>query len=171
MIVRRTPLTEPASTIPDIESGLSREEVVSRLEQLSKRGKLPGFERGGGGSDGPDASFAAHGTPFEGRVGVRVGPDRVRFALQMPRKWAVIFGVVLALTVWPGLPITDGFMHGFVWYERLTSGWFDTWVWYLPLTIIPAPFAVRTAVRRSRATAMEHATETVERLRPVLSDP
>lgn len=166
MHVRRTPLSEPSDAIPPVPTDLPAAEAVARLEQLSKKGKLPGFERGGG--RGADASFAAHGSPFEGRVLVRVRDGRADFDLHMPRKWAAIFAVVLVLTVWPGLPITDGFLQSFVWYERLTAGWFDTWVWYLPLTIIPAPFALRSAMRKSRASSLEHARETVERLRPVL---
>lgn len=167
---RRTPLSDSDPPIPSIETALPAGEVVARLEKMSKRGKLPGFERGGGNAGPADASFAAHGSPFEGRVLVHAGGGAVSFALHMPRKWALIFGAILVLSVWPGLPITDSFLHGFVWYERLTSGWFDTWVWYLPLTIIPAPFALRTALLRSRATALEHAVETVERVRAVLAD-
>lgn len=146
---------------------LGNEEVVARLEAMSKRGKLAGFTRGG--AEGASASFAAHGTPFEGRVLVRPGAGSVGFDLWMPKKPALVFGVVLALTVWPGLPLSDSFLQGMVWYERLTSGWFHTWMWYLPLTILPAPFTLRTAMRKSRATAMEHAKETVARVAGVLS--
>lgn len=156
--------------IADIQIGLNRDEILSRLEALSKKGKLAGFEREAG-PGGSDARFAAHGNPFDGLVLVKPGEGGVAFDLHMPRRMPVIFGVVLVLTVWPGLPITDAFMHTFLWYERLmgTAEWLDTWVWYLPLTVLPAPFALRSAVRKSRRTAREHAVETVERLRPVLT--
>lgn len=157
--------------IATIETGLSGEEILARLEGMSKRGKLAGYERPATSEDGSDASFAAHGSPFDGVVLVRAGQGRVEFELSMPRKMPVIFAVILVLTVWPGLPITEAFMHSFVWYENLigSAEWLSTWVWYLPLTIIPAPFAWLGAVRKSRATSMEHARETVERVRVVLA--
>lgn len=152
-----------------VEAGLTGEQFLARMEAMSKKGKLAGFERGG--PEGADAQFAAHGNPFDGLVLVRASEGRADFELFMPRKMPVIFAVILALTVWPGLPITDSFLYGFVWYERLMgmAGWLDTWVWYLPMTVIPAPFMLRSVVRKSRATALEHARETVERLRTSLA--
>jgi len=141
-------------------------EVLARLGKLSKGGKLAGYEPGG---DGRLASFAAFGTPFDGRVDITRAGDGLRFELRMPRKLPVVFAVALALSVWPGLPLTDAFLQGFGWYERLTSGVFVTWMWYVPLAAIPAPFALLAAMKKSHASALEHAKETVERLRPRLS--
>lgn len=146
---------------------LSKGEVIDRLTAMSKRGKLAGFEREKI-PEGADAAFAAQGTPFEGLVLMRVGEGRVSFDLHMPRKWAVIFSAVLIVTVWPGLPITEAFLQSFIWYERLTGGWFATWMWYLPMTVLPAPFMLRSVLVKSRATSMEHARETVARVRAVL---
>lgn len=155
--------------IESVEAGLTGDQFLTRMEAMSKKGKLAGFERGG--PEGADAQFAAHGNPFDGLVLVKARDGRVDFALFMPRKMPVIFGVILALTVWPGLPITDSFLYGFVWYERLMgmAGWLDTWMWYLPLTVIPAPFMLRSVMRKSRAAALEHARETVERVRTSLA--
>lgn len=155
--------------ITSMDTALPASEAVVRLEKLSKGGKLAGFEHAGG--EGL-ASFTAYGSPFDGRVVLREKPGGLAFDLVMPRKGAIMFAVVLALTVWPGLPITDSFLYGFVWYERLMSkaSWLDTWVWYLPLTVIPAPFAVLGAMKKSRAAAMAHANETIERIRPLLAE-
>ena len=155
--------------IAEVETGLGREQILDRLEGMSKKGKLAGFERAGP-PDGADASFTAYGSPFDGVVLVHAADGRASFGLHMPRKMPVVFALILVITVWPGLPITDAFMYTFVWYENLmgSAGWLDTWVWYLPMTVIPAPFAWLGAVRKSRATAMEHATETVERVRAAL---
>jgi hypothetical protein len=155
--------------IATVEAGLTGEQFLARMEAMSKKGKLAGFERGG--PEGADAQFAAHGNPFDGLVLVRAADGRADFELFMPRKMPVIFAVILALTVWPGLPITDSFLYGFVWYERLMgmAGWLDTWVWYLPLTVIPAPFMLRSVMRKSRTAAMEHARETVERVKAALA--
>lgn len=168
-------MTSSENHIACVETSLTGEQILAGLEALSKKGKLAGFERGGptaGGRARPaDARFAAHGNPFDGLVLVYAADGRADFELFMPRKMPVIFGIILALTVWPGLPITDSFLYGFVWYERLMgmAGWLDTWVWYLPLTLLPAPFMLRSVVRKSRAAAMEHARETVERVRTVLA--
>lgn len=155
--------------ITTMETPVPPGEAIARLERLSKSGKLAGFERG----EGDDlASFTAYGSPFDGRVVLREKAGGLVFDLVMPRKGAIIIAVVLALSVWPGLPITDSFLYGFVWYERLMSkaSWLDTWVWYLPLTVIPAPFAVLGAMKKSRAAATAHANETIERIRPMLAE-
>lgn len=161
-------VTTTENHIATVETELTRDEILARLGTMSKRGNLAGYEPGG--ADGADASFAAHGAPFEGRVLVRAADRRAAFELHMPARAPLIFALVLVLTVWPGLPITDGFMHTFVWYERLMASapWMDTWVWYLPLTAIPAPFAWRSAVRKSRASSLAHARETVERVAAAL---
>lgn len=161
------PAAGETDRIDSFAVAMSGGEVIDRLQAMSKRGKLAGFEREKI-PEGADAAFAAQGTPFEGLVLVRAGDGRVSFDLHMPRKWAVIFAAVLIVTVWPGLPITEAFLQSFIWYERLTSGWFATWMWYLPLTVLPAPFMLRSVLAKSRATSMEHAKETVARVRGVL---
>lgn len=140
-------------------------EVLARLTKLSKAGKLAGFEPG---EDGRLASFTAYGTPFDGRVDVRRDQGVLAFDLAMPCKLPAIFAIALVLSVWPGLPLTDSFLQGFGWYARLTSGAFQTWMWYIPLAAIPAPFALLGAMKKSKATASEHARETFDRLRAVL---
>lgn len=149
-----------------LPTGLTAQEVVARLESLSKKGKLAGFER-----EGCAASFAAHGTPFDGRVEVAVADGQARFSLRMGRKAPAIFAAALLISIWPGLPITDGFLQSMLWYEQLTAGWFDTWMWYIPLCALPAPLAFRSALRKSRESATDHARETTERLRAVLNAP
>lgn len=163
-------MTSSENHIAEVPTSLTREQVLDRLEGLSKKGKLAGFERAGPGRDA-DAVFAAYGSPFDGEVLVRAGDGRASFELHMPRKMPAVFALILVITVWPGLPITDAFMYTFVWYEKLmgSAEWLDTWVWYLPLTVIPAPFAWLGAVRKSRASAAEHANETVERVRATLA--
>lgn len=140
--------------------------AVARMSSLSKSGKLAGFEKGSGSIH---ATFAAFGNPFDGYVEVSTAPDGLRFDLKMPKKMPMVFAAALVLSVWPGLPLTDAFLQGFGWYERLTSGAFQTWMWYIPLAAIPAPFALLTAIKKSRASAYLHAAETVERLRPKLT--
>ncbi|MFK7884039.1 MAG: hypothetical protein AB8F26_07655 [Phycisphaerales bacterium] len=141
------------------------QDVRARLGKLSKSGKLAGFEPGLGDRI---ASFTAYGAPFDGCVDVVRSDVGLEFVLRMPRKLPALFAAALIVSVWPGLPLTEAFLQGFGWYERLTSGWFQTWMWYLPLAVIPAPFALMKAISNSRKTALAHANETIDRLRPKL---
>ena len=156
------------SQLPTIETRSAPAEVIEALTGMSKRGKLAGFEK----RSATSAVAAAHGTPFDSDLLIeaheREGGCRVAFEVRLRRRMPWIFVVVLVLAVWPGLPLTDSFLLGFGWYERLMSGPVETWMWYLPLTIIPAPFAVRSAIRKSRVSAREHALETIERIRATL---
>ena len=84
----------------------------------------------------------------------------------MPR----VFAALLIVTIWPGLPLTDDFLSSFQWYEHFVGRTgIQTWYWYLPLTVLPAPFAFKGAIKKSKASAYESAIETIEKLGKVLS--
>lgn len=143
---------------------LSREDVVSRLETLSRRGKLPEFETGRG-----EVLFSvqAHGSPFDHRLEAFARPRgdvlHIELRLRMLPRLPLIFGLVTALTVWPGVWLTDSMLRTyFSWYD------FRTWMWYLPLSILPLPWAIRGMLRRSREAALESARETVAIIVPAL---
>ncbi len=137
---------------------------------MSKRGKLAGFQLG---SETGSAIVDAHGTPFDSDLIVQSESDgdqtRVIFQLVMRRKMPMVFALILVVTIWPGLPLTESFMLSFGWYERLLGDSIQTWMWYLPLTVLPAPFAWRTAILKSKKSAHQHALETIERIRSVVS--
>lgn len=153
-----------------IETTLDPSGVVEALKTMSKRGKLAGFQAGG---ESGSAVVDAHGTPFDSDLIVQSESDgdqtRVRFQLIMRRKMPILFALILVVTIWPGLPLTESFMLSFGWYERLLGDSIETWMWYLPLTMIPAPFAWRSAILKSKKSAHQHAQETIERIRSVLS--
>lgn len=156
------------SHIATIETGSTPACVIEVLTAMSKRGKLPGFEA----RSQTSAVADAHGTPFDSDLLIDAKADgegaAVTLEVRLRRKMPLIFVGILILTVWPGLPLTDSFLLGFGWYERLMSGSLETWMWYLPLTIIPAPFAVRSSIRKSKLSGREHAIETSERIRAEL---
>ena len=148
-------------------------EAIDRLEALAKRGKLAGFER----TSGASCTVAAHGTPFDGSLDVSgeeaEGGSRGELSHGLAMKWPVGYGVILLLVVWPGVVLTESFLVGFGWYNALAGmtgpvePWF-TWAWYIPMTLLPAPFMLRSAVRKSLASSREHAGEQAQKIRAAL---
>lgn len=158
--------THKSHSLPTIKTDLGSDSVKERLSNMSKRGKLPGFQ-----PDEPAGlcSVAAHGTPFDSKLVVQHQPGTVRFDCQMLPMMPRVFLLLLIITIWPGLPLTDGFLVSFDWYNNLMNSiGIETWHWYLPLTVLPAPFAYRGAIKKSRASAYQSAIETIEKLQAVL---
>lgn len=170
MIILEYALNTDQETLPVIETTLDPSGVVDALKTMSKRGKLAGFQVGG---ESGSAVVDAHGTPFDSDLVILSASNgdqtQVSFQLIMRRKMPILFALILVVTIWPGLPLTESFMLSFGWYERLLGDSIQTWMWYLPLTMIPAPFAWRTAILKSKKSANQHAQETIERIRSVLS--
>jgi len=152
------------SSLPSIQTSEGAAAVFELLSKMSKRGELAGFEYEGGGSAVADA----HGTPFDSDLVIENAGGEVRFSLQLRKKIPAIFMALLLVSVWPGLPLTDSFLYSFGWYERLMGVSIKTWMWYLPLTILPIPFIWKTAIQKSKASAHAHAVETIEMIEKVL---
>ncbi|MCA9274672.1 MAG: hypothetical protein KDA29_01460 [Phycisphaerales bacterium] len=152
--------------LPTVPTSLTGDEVRSRLKAMSKRGKLPGFEPE---EPGALCSVAAHGTPFDSKLLIRIDGGDLSFECEMNRLMPCIFAVLLVVTVWPGLPLTSTFLTSFDWYNSIMASiGIQTWHWYLPLTILPVPFAFRSALMKSRRSAHESALEAIEKVRSVL---
>lgn len=161
-------MSEPSTnaTLPDVPTSLPPEEVKARLTKLSKQGRLPGFV-----PDEPAAlcSVAAHGTPFDSKMLIHHRGERLAFETALLPTMPRIFALLLVVTVWPGLPLTDSFLSSLDWYIGLMARiGIETWHWYLPLTILPAPFAWRGAIKKSGASARESALEAIEKIRAAL---
>ena len=160
-----------ACELAPIASEKSGAAICDALERLSKKGKLPGFVRAG---DGGLFSVDAQGAPFDRRlVGEAVekdGQTQLRWRLVTPRKWPIGIALVLVLTVWPGLPITDSLMQTYLpeSYGAWTSGWFKTWMWYLPITVLPIPWFWKSTFAKMRASTLEHAIETRAKIRDAI---
>lgn len=134
---------------------------------MSKKGKLPGFD--GAPPEGL-VSVAAHGTPFDSRLILNNDDGQVTFDLKLITLMPRLFAVLLLVTIWPGLPLTDGFLASFTWYSdfEANSG-IKTWYWYLPLTILPAPFAFRSAIKKSKSSSLQSANETIQKISKALA--
>ncbi|MEZ6243038.1 MAG: hypothetical protein R3B57_08345 [Phycisphaerales bacterium] len=159
--------SDQGGALAGVTTEKSAAEVVASLERMSKRGELPGFDK-----DEARGLFSveAAGNPFDRRLVAhakeRDGLTILEWELVTPRKWPIIIAAVLVVTVWPGLPITHSLLVNYFpgWYGGLVSGWFKTWMWYLPLTILPIPWAWRSTMKKMRATTLISAREAVAKI-------
>jgi len=160
--------TEPPEHLARFETQTPPDAAVAELRAMSKRGKLAGFRE----DDARTVRADAHGTPFDGDLILTIEPtqagSRVEARTRLRQRMPAAFVLIILATIWPGLPLAEGFLLTFRWYERLVSGAFDTWMWYLPLTVLPAPWAIAKAIKRSRASSRDHALETIARIRATL---
>lgn len=163
------PSAAAPDALPTVETGLSPVEIVNRLDIAARRGKMPGFVKGGSG--GVTFSLSDFGTPFESELLSRAeaagGGNRstLRFELKIKPRWPWVFAIVLVLTVWPGVWLTDSLLKTYI-----TSYSFPTWIWYLPLTVPFVPLGMWTAIKRSRASGRAEAMQLIERIRKELGD-
>jgi hypothetical protein len=160
--------------LPTLSVPMDAEAIVAKLDKASRRGRLPGFEpKPAGGLFLVDA----WGTPFDHDLVANAEPDdsgtQLRFLLRMRRRMPTIHAVILLLTIWPGVWLTDSMLKiWFNWYYTLTQKdififngfeWF-TYGWYLPLCVVPLPWFWRSIMRRSRRTAAESALEMIAKI-------
>ncbi|MFZ2873011.1 MAG: hypothetical protein WAZ94_00850 [Phycisphaerales bacterium] len=159
----------PAAAAPpgltEIVTPLGTEEILKRLETAARRGRLPGYEPG---QDGELFGAEELGHPFDYRLSVRAekvdGGTRLTWTTRMLPKMPTIFGAVLALSVWPGVWLTDSMLRAYF------SGYdYRTWMWYLPVTVLPIPWMWRGFVRRSRESAARLRDELMEAVRAELN--
>ncbi len=158
---------DAGGALPVVTTEKSATEIVAALGKMSKRGELPGFEK-----DGARGLFCveAQGAPFDRSLVAHArggeGLTRLEWELVTPRRWPIAMAVVLAVSVWPGLPITHSLLVTYFpgWYGGLVSGWFATWMWYLPLTVIPIPWVWRSVMRKMRASTHASAVEAIGKI-------
>lgn len=165
-----TPSENPAEGVgppAPVEVSIGEAEIVAVLERMSKRGRLPGFEKG---REGELFSVAAHGRPFDKRLIASAcgsaGGTRLEWRVALEKKLPWVFAVSLALSVWPGWPVTDSLLVTYFpgSYGEWTSGWFKTWMWYLPLSIGSVPFVWRTVMRQTNSSAGASAREAAAKI-------
>lgn len=142
--------------LPTLRTPLTPDQVVERLAGASKRGRLAGFSRSVG-----LFSCALFGKPFDRRLVARAQklPDgtAIRFEAKLLPKLPLIFVVTIVITIYPGVRFMDLLIPS-------SWGWIPTWTWYLPLTVLPLPWMVRSMWRKSEAEAWDHAQEVLEKL-------
>lgn len=151
--------------LTDIRVSLIKEQVLERLGQAARRGKLPEYARGG-----PENALfraSALGHPFDRDLLAWAEPDagglRLRFGLRWRKKAPAIYIAAMILTVEPGRYFLDVMIPG-------SWGWGSIMWWYYPLTIVPIPFMWLSFVRKSRESTLETARESHEAIRSILRD-
>ena len=139
--------------LPELRTRQSPAEVVQRLEALARRGKLAGFRAR---SDGVLFEAECFAEPFdrvlEARATTEGGVTRLVFSARTLWRAPAIMILVTALTIWPGVWLTDSMMRTyFSWYH------IPTWWWYMPVTIVPLFWMVPRMVKKSDTLARESA--------------
>lgn len=152
----------------EVQSGLEPGAVVDRLAERSRRGKLPGFRELAAPASGARAFEAdAFGNPYDRSLVGLVEPtpgggSRLTFTLRTRWRLPIVVLVVLVLTVWPGVWLTDSLLTTyFGWYPR---AFWVTAAWYLPLCALAVPVVIRQW-KASKEQSAAHAAETVEKVR------
>ena len=145
--------------LPDVTTPLDANEIVARLLKLSKRGKLAGFVPR---SDGALFEADAHGIAFDFRLEAFHEGGGLRFVLCPLWKTPSIITIVTLLAAGPGLWLTHSMMLTYFSWYTLSLLW--TAAWYEPLTILPVPWVMAKAWKKSRVAAMTHANETIAKV-------
>lgn len=148
--------------LPRLVIPCSPAEALARLEAAARRGKLAGFHRPQRGDGSALFTVTDFGHPFESVLLARSdSPSEdqtiLRFDLRLRPKLAWVYLLVLILTVWPGVWLTDSMLRTYF------SGYdYRTWMWYLPLTVPFVPWGMWVAVRRSRTSARVEAMKIIQ---------
>jgi hypothetical protein len=151
--------------LPTVRTGLSAAEVVDRLRAAARRGRMPGLDvPGAGGRGGVVFRVECPATPFEGWLVAEreggAGEGVLRFTTRLKPAWPVGFAVVLVLSVWPGVVLTESLIASLI----PGSFWKWTWWWYVPLTVVSSPWAMWAAVKMSRAGVRAEAEATIAKI-------
>lgn len=160
------PETTPNTPMGSLRVGVHRDEAIWKLEVMSRRGRLPGFRRT---LDG--CAVAAHGNPFDKVLHLRSADHAGKGAvfnpeLRLERKMPTITAILFLATVWPGVLLADTFMRNDLPYygQWAMKHGFQTWWWYVPLTIVSLIWAWFAAIRKSNHTAAASAVETLDKI-------
>lgn len=163
-------VVEAATPLRDLRVPLAAEEIVRRLDEAARRGKLPGFAAA---APGGEALFTLtdFGSPFESVLVAAPATEgdstRLRFSIRLKPTMPVVFAIMLVITIWPGVWLTDSLLRTYSsWYMSLPD--WATYAWYLPLTVPFCPPAMLAALRRSRASAAAEAQELIDKLAAII---
>ncbi|MCW5764505.1 MAG: hypothetical protein KIT68_00850 [Phycisphaeraceae bacterium] len=155
--------------LPELVAPYGLAEVEARLDAAARRGRLAGFETIGRSQPDPVGQdvfeASAFGAPFDGVLIAtceQVLPDGgtvLSFRAHMKPLMPWVVAVVLVLTVWPGVVVTESMLASmFPTWDWL---WGTTWYWYLALTAPFVPWVLWRSVSRSRAVIHDSAHKAV----------
>lgn len=146
--------------LPSISCSLPEQEIRARMRALAKRGKLPNHQDGGPGTAFTSDLF---GEPVDytllARVRAEGASSVIAFGAKIKPRTPAIFWLLTVLTVWPGMWMTDSMIRTY-----FTSYDFPTWIWYVPVMVLPLPWMWFRMMKKSKLAAADHATELLERI-------
>jgi hypothetical protein len=161
-----------AGILPSVRTQLSAPAALEALRTASRRGRLPGFAPLSGTSFCTDAFSEPFDRTLHGELAADGSGSVIRFVLRARWKLPAIFAVVAALSVWPGVWLTESLME--TWFP---GSWIahNTYAWYLPLSMIPLPWAAwamwQKTARAAHASAMATIPKIAAEVSGVLEDP
>jgi len=157
-----TPPASPIGTPPIVRAPIAPAEAMRGLDRASKQGNLPGFEQRG------DDQFRAlvYGEPFDRELLGTISGDangcKIDSQLRLLKKMPVLSIVLVVVSIWPGVWLTDSMIQTY-WSGYPNSFWV-TAAWYLPLTVIPLPWMLRSMWRKSEGIAREELVKTMAKI-------
>lgn len=159
----------PVSTpLPDVRVALSPQAINERLLSIAKKGELAGYSPGG--PSGAMFTADAFGKPFDRTLVAHSRPDGgetvLVFTSRLRPRVPVIFAVTIVLTIWPGVWLTDSMLGIYFGWYRLSFA--QTCLWYLPLTVLPLPWAMLKMWRTSQAVAHDSAHRAIAKIAKAL---
>lgn len=164
------PVVQAPATLRDLLVPLAAEEILRRLDEAARRGKLPGFAAA---APGREVLFTLtdFGSPFESVLAAAATAEgsatRLRFSIRLKPVMPAVFAIMLVITIWPGVWLTDSLLRTYSsWYMSLPD--WATYAWYLPLTVPFCPPAMLAALRKSRASAAAEAQELIDKLAAIV---
>lgn len=150
--------------LPSLETDLAPGKVVETLESAARRGRLAGFRHG---ANDTHCRVRLFGWVLDRELHVEAAPagaassreTRVSLRTTMLKRNPAVLIVAMLFTIWPGVWLMDSML---LTYIPSAQGWWPTWTWYLPLTILPMPWAIRAVLKRSREAATQDARKAIE---------
>lgn len=150
-----------------VRTTLAPKEAMSRLDRASKQGKLPGFEQRG------ERAFRAlvYGEPFDrellGTIGEGSSGSVIELRLRLLKKFPTIAIALVIVSIWPGVWLTDSMIQTY--FPGYPNSFWVTAAWYLPLTVIPLPWMLRSMWRKSEGIAREELDKTIAKIERAVS--
>jgi hypothetical protein len=151
------PVASADGPLPSVRTPLDAARARELLAAAARRGKMPGLLSGP--SDDALVRVSDFGSPYESVLEGRLAAGEIRFSLRLKPLMPLVMLAVLVLTVWPGVWLTDSMLRSYF------SGYkFQTWMWYLPLTVPTVPWVMWSSLKKSRALARAEAPELIEKV-------
>ncbi len=158
--------------LPVLHVSMTGPEIVSKLDQAARRGRMPGFHPGtsGGGDATTLFTVDAFGTPFDGRLHAHLpNPGRLEFSTIMRKKTAWVFAILMVAAIYPGVELMASMAAST--FPQWPWLWKTTYWWYMPLTAPFVPWLVWSSIKRSKAAIHDSAHHQIRKIAGELGIP